>query len=93
MALVGPTGVGKTTTIAKIAANYAAIGQKVGLITMDTYRVAAVERTYADMIDIPIVVAVAAKDLQEAVEQQLQHCDLVLWTPPGAARKTENCGN
>ncbi|NLV91188.1 MAG: flagellar biosynthesis protein FlhF [Firmicutes bacterium] len=90
VALVGPTGVGKTTTIAKIAANYALLSdKKVGLITMDTYRVAAVEQlqTYADMIDIPIVVAVAAKDLQEAVEQQLQHCDLVLVDTAGRSQK------
>ncbi len=50
IALIGPTGVGKTTTIAKLAANYHLHeGRRVGLITMDTYRIAAVEqlRTYA----------------------------------------------
>jgi flagellar biosynthesis protein FlhF len=54
VALVGPTGVGKTTTIAKLAANYRLREKlRVGLITVDTYRVAAVEqlRTYADIID------------------------------------------
>ncbi len=54
-----PTGVGKTTTIAKLAANYR-LKQKrnVGLITVDTYRIAAVEqlRTYADIIDLPMQV-------------------------------------
>ena len=59
VALVGPTGVGKTTTIAKLAANYRLREKKrVGLITVDTYRVAAVEqlRTYADIIDLPMEV-------------------------------------
>src|SRR5690606_33458678 len=52
-ALVGPTGVGKTTTLAKLAANFKLRdGVKVGLITVDTYRVAAVDqlRTYAELI-------------------------------------------
>ena len=59
VALVGPTGVGKTTTIAKLAANYRLREKRrVGLITVDTYRVAAVEqlRTYADIIDLPMEV-------------------------------------
>ena len=54
VALVGPTGVGKTTTIAKLAANFRLRDKwNVGLITVDTYRIAAVEqlRTYADIID------------------------------------------
>ena len=78
---MGPTGVGKTTTIAKIAANYACYQtRRVGPDYHDTRTGSGSEQlqTYADMIDIPIVVAVAAKDLQEAAEQQLQHCDLVL---------------
>ena len=57
VALVGPTGVGKTTTIAKLAANFRLKEKrKVGLITVDTYRIAAVEqlRTYADIIDLPM---------------------------------------
>ena len=58
-ALVGPTGVGKTTTIAKLAANFRLKEKRrVGLITVDTYRIAAVEqlRTYADIIDLPMQV-------------------------------------
>jgi energy-coupling factor transporter ATP-binding protein EcfA2 len=57
VALLGRNGVGKTTTIAKLAANYRLREKRrVGLITVDTYRVAAVEqlRTYADIIDLPI---------------------------------------
>ncbi len=60
VALVGPTGVGKTTTVAKLAANFKlAQGLKAGLVTVDTYRIAAVEqlRTYAEIIDLPLAVA------------------------------------
>ncbi len=56
VALVGPTGVGKTTTVAKLAANFKLVrGVRVGLVTVDTYRIAAVEqlRTYAEIIDLP----------------------------------------
>ncbi len=59
IALVGPTGVGKTTTVAKLAANFKlAHGVRVGLITVDTYRIAAVEqlKTYAEIIDLPLAV-------------------------------------
>ena len=59
VALVGPTGVGKTTTVAKLAANLKLTqGARVGLITVDTYRIAAVEqlKTYAEIIDLPLAV-------------------------------------
>src|SRR5690606_19480349 len=70
VAMVGPTGVGKTTTIAKLAANYRLREKKrVGLITVDTYRVAAVEqlRTYADIIDLPMEVVATPREMREAV--------------------------
>lgn len=60
IAIVGPTGVGKTTTIAKIAAEYMLNKQrKVAFITTDTYRIAAIEqlRTYAQILGIPLEVA------------------------------------
>ena len=68
--LIGPTGVGKTTTIAKIAANFSLIGAKsVGLITIDTYRIAAVEqlKTYAEIIGIPVQVAYSPRELKDAI--------------------------
>jgi len=68
--LLGPTGVGKTTTIAKIAANYHLIARKnVGLITLDTYRIAAVDqlKTYADIINIPLAVVYSPEELNAAI--------------------------
>ncbi|MGE5580939.1 MAG: flagellar biosynthesis protein FlhF [Bacillota bacterium] len=80
MALIGPTGVGKTTTIAKLAANYNLFeGKKVGLITIDTYRIAAVEhlKTYGDIINLPVEVVYSPGDLNQSF-QNLNGCDLIL---------------
>ncbi len=84
-ALVGPTGVGKTTTIAKLAANYRLReNRRVGLITVDTFRVAAVEqlRTYADIIDLPMEVVSTPTELCDAIES-MQHLDLILMDTAG----------
>ena len=85
VAMVGPTGVGKTTTIAKLAANFALLEKKqVGLVTIDTYRIAAVEqlRTYAEIIGIPPEVAFRARELGEALNK-LRHRDLILLDTAG----------
>ena len=78
--VVGPTGVGKTTTLAKLAGQFGMQDNcRVGLITVDTYRVAAVEqlRTYAEIIDLPMKVVTNAAQLQEALDSFID-CDLVL---------------
>lgn len=80
VALIGPTGVGKTTTIAKLAAHAKLKEDRaVGLLTVDTFRVAAVEqlRTYADILNIPIAIAESPHEVEVALEN-LQACDLVL---------------
>jgi flagellar biosynthesis protein FlhF len=91
VALVGPTGVGKTTTIAKLAANYRLKQRKnVGLITVDTYRIAAVEqlRTYADIIDLPMQVVSTPREMREAV-QRLSGLDLILMDTAGRSPRDE----
>jgi len=70
IALVGPTGVGKTTTIAKLAARAALdFRLKVALVTNDTYRIAAAEqlRTYAEIIGIPLHVANGTQEMTQAI--------------------------
>ncbi|WP_237740493.1 flagellar biosynthesis protein FlhF [Paenisporosarcina sp. TG-14] len=82
---IGPTGVGKTTTIAKIAADYMLReDKKVGLITSDTYRIAAVEqlKTYANILNIPIKIVESAADLNDAMSD-LSECDIVLMDTAG----------
>ncbi|KUG03609.1 flagellar biosynthesis protein flhf [hydrocarbon metagenome] len=77
--MVGPTGVGKTTTIAKLAANMTFLERKtVALITLDTYRVSAAEqlRTFAEIIGIPISVVFNSTDFKEAV-QAYQENDII----------------
>lgn len=91
VAMVGPTGVGKTTTIAKLAANFRLREKKrVGLITVDTYRVAAVEqlRTYADIIDLPMEVVATPREMREAV-LRLGDLDLVLMDTAGRSPRDE----
>lgn len=90
-ALVGPTGVGKTTTVAKLAANFKLReGARVGLITVDTYRVAAVEqlRTYAELIDLPMHVVSSPREIRHAL-QELAAMDLVLIDTAGRSPRDE----
>jgi len=80
VAFVGPTGVGKTTTLAKLAAQYSQMKKKkVGVITCDTYRIAAIDqlKTYCEIMDIPVKVIYQSKDIQEVVEEY-KNKDLIL---------------
>lgn len=91
---IGPTGVGKTTTIAKLASSLK-LNRKANLamLTADTYRIAAVEqlRTYADILGIPLQVVYSAEELAEARED-LSAYDLVLVDTAGRSHKSkEQC--
>ncbi|MBP3458292.1 MAG: flagellar biosynthesis protein FlhF [Lachnospiraceae bacterium] len=69
---IGPTGVGKTTTIAKIASRYAVEEKKkIALFTTDTYRIAAAEqlRTYANILEVPFRVIYSVEEMQQGIEE------------------------
>jgi len=91
IALIGPTGVGKTTTIAKLAANFCLREHRtVGLITVDTYRIAAVEqlKTYAQIINVPLEVVITPEELQEAV-QRMSDRDVILIDTAGRSQRDD----
>jgi flagellar biosynthesis protein FlhF len=91
VALIGPTGVGKTTTIAKLAANFAIKeGQRVALITADTYRIAAVEqlKTYSDIIGVPIDIVYSPDELKAALYRHRDK-NLVLIDTAGRSPKSQ----
>ncbi|MCP3772816.1 flagellar biosynthesis protein FlhF [Paenibacillus sp. MZ04-78.2] len=88
---VGPTGVGKTTTIAKLAAEQVLKHRrKVGFITSDTYRIAAVEqlKTYATILNVPLEVVFSPLDLNKAFEN-LKDCDLIFMDTAGRNFRNE----
>ncbi len=85
MAFVGPTGAGKTTTIAKLATHPEFFRRKrIGFLCLDTYRVGAVEqlRTYAEIARLPLEVIYEASDLPPAL-RRLEDRDLILIDTPG----------
>ncbi len=89
IALVGPTGVGKTTTIAKLAATFKLKHKKnVALITLDTYRIAAVDqlRTYAGIIGVPLHVVLKPEDINRAMKR-CARCDVVLIDTAGRSQR------
>ncbi|WP_224959639.1 flagellar biosynthesis protein FlhF [Geomonas subterranea] len=89
VAVVGPTGVGKTTTIAKIAAMYALNRRvSVAMVTMDNFRVGAVEqlKTYAKIMDLPLEVAGNSQELSGALARHSDK-DLILIDTAGRSPK------
>jgi flagellar biosynthesis protein FlhF len=88
---LGPTGVGKTTTLAKIAANFMIReNKKVGLITADTYRIAAVEqlKTYSEIMGAPVSIIYSPNEIKAAIEKHKDD-DLVLIDTPGKSHKNK----
>lgn len=88
---IGPTGVGKTTTIAKIASHFKLEKYtKVAFITSDTYRIAAVEQlnTYASIIDCPVSVAYSADEMDECLNE-FKNYELILVDTAGRSHKSE----
>lgn len=90
--LIGPTGVGKTTTLAKLAANYSLVEHKrVGLVTVDTFRIAAIPqlRTYADIIGVPLEVVYTPAELNEALRRFADREVVLFDTPGGSPRNSK----
>lgn len=88
---LGPTGVGKTTTLAKIAAKLTLVdNKKIGLITADTYRIAAVEqlKTYSEILGIPLEVIYEASELEDALHK-FRDMDYVLIDTAGRSHKSK----
>jgi flagellar biosynthesis protein FlhF len=88
---VGPTGVGKTTTLAKIAASFSInMKKEVGLITADTYRIAAVEqlKTYAEILGMPATVIYSVGEIKEAIEAYSSK-DIILIDTAGRSHRNK----
>lgn len=88
--MVGPTGVGKTTTIAKLAARYAyKLGQnyKVGIVTLDSFRVGAIEQlqAYTNIMRLPLEIVKKPEDLSEAI-LRLKDCNYIFIDTAGSSQ-------
>ncbi|HEX2951323.1 MAG TPA: GTPase [Armatimonadota bacterium] len=95
VALVGPTGVGKTTMVAKLAWYFSLQhNHRVGVITTDTIRIGAIDQitTYCKYLNIPVEVVYQAEDLKGTI-QRMSQCELILIdTPGGSQRNSEYLG-
>lgn len=86
---IGPTGVGKTTTIAKIASNFKLVKKaKIALVTSDTYRIAAVDqlRTYANILGIPLKIVYSGEELTN-MKEEYKNYDVVLVDTAGRSHR------
>ena len=88
IAFIGPTGVGKTTTIAKLVSIYAHQGKELGVITNDTYRIAATEqiKRVAQLVGVPLRVCRTPDEIRQAL-RQFSDRDLVLVDTAGRSQK------
>ncbi len=92
---IGPTGVGKTTTIAKLASKFQLEeNKKVALLTADTYRIAAVEqlKTYAGILGVPLNIVYSPEDLAKNISNYDDY-DLIMIDTAGFSHKSENQKN
>lgn len=88
---IGPTGVGKTTTIAKLASKEKfEKGKNVGFLTTDTYRIAATDqlKIYANIMEIPLDVVLTKNDINKAI-QKMSDKDLIIVDTAGFSHKNE----
>ena len=93
IALVGPTGVGKTTTLAKIAAKYLSQhSSSIALITIDTYRIAAVEqlKVYGEIMRLPVEVVLTPEQLKQAIARHSDK-ELILIDTAGRSPRDSYC--
>lgn len=93
IALVGPTGVGKTTTLAKIAASYLSkFSNSIALITIDTYRIAAVEqlKVYGEIMQLPVEVVINPEQLQQSIARHSDK-ELILIDTAGRSPRDSFC--
>jgi flagellar biosynthesis protein FlhF len=93
---LGPTGVGKTTTIAKIASSFRIDNKKkVALLTADTYRIAAAEqlRTYANILEVPFRVVYSAGEITSAIESFKDYDYILVDTTGHSPNDEDQCEN
>ncbi|SHO50742.1 flagellar biosynthesis protein FlhF [Desulfopila aestuarii DSM 18488] len=91
IALIGPTGVGKTTTLAKLAAHYLGNhSNSVAMITIDTYRIAAVEqlKVYGEIMHLPVDVVISPDQLEEAITRHSDKSLILIDTAGRSPRDT-----
>ncbi|MEC9475597.1 MAG: hypothetical protein VX764_01020 [Planctomycetota bacterium] len=89
VALVGPTGVGKTTTLAKLASHFHLVEKKrVGLVTLDSYRIGAIEqlRRFAEILGLPLKTVMSPGAAKEAIDG-FSDCDLILVDTAGRSQR------
>jgi len=90
IAIIGPTGVGKTTTLAKLAAYFSLeLGKSVAMVTADTFRIGAVEqlRTYARIMGIPLEIALSPEDITEGISKHADK-DIILIDTVGRSQRS-----